>query len=105
MEENNRYVIQIENLSKSYNGMDALRSLDLTVRKNSIFGFLGSDGPGKTTTIKLLLGLIRPTTGGGTIFGQDIVSESVSIRASIGYLPQAFRFYELPACGRMAGSS
>ncbi len=94
MEESNGYVIHIENLGKSYNGVDALKSLDLTVRKNSIFGFLGPNGAGKTTTIKLLLGLIRPTTGGGKIFGQDIASESVSIRASIGYLPQDFRFYE-----------
>ena len=94
MEESNEAVIHIENLGKSYNGVDALKSLDLTVRKNSIFGFLGPNGSGKTTTIKLLLGLIRPTTGGGKIFGQDIVSESVSIRARIGYLPQDFRFYE-----------
>jgi ABC-2 type transport system ATP-binding protein len=94
MEESNGIVIQIENLGKSYNGVDALKSLDLTVRKNSIFGFLGPNGAGKTTTIKLLLGLIRPTTGGGEIFGQDIVRESVSVRARIGYLPQDFRFYE-----------
>ncbi len=94
MEESNGIVIQTKNLGKSYTGVDALKSLDLTVRKNSIFGFLGPNGAGKTTTIKLLLGLIRPTTGGGKIFGQDIVSESVSIRASIGYLPQDFRFYE-----------
>lgn len=94
MEESNGYVIQTENLGKSYNGVDALKSLDLTVRKNSIFGFLGPNGAGKTTTIKLLLGLIRPTTGGGKIFGQDIVSDSVAVRARIGYLPQDFRFYE-----------
>jgi len=94
MEESSEYVIQISGLSKSYNGVDALKSLDLTVRKNSIFGFLGPNGSGKTTTIKLLLGLIRPTTGGGKIFGQDIVRDSVSVRASIGYLPQDFRFYE-----------
>jgi ABC-2 type transport system ATP-binding protein len=81
-------------LGKSYNGVEALKSLDLTVRDKSIFGFLGPNGAGKTTTIKLLLGLIRPTTGGGTIFGQDIVKDSVDIRANAGYLPQDFRFYE-----------
>jgi ABC-2 type transport system ATP-binding protein len=94
MEQSNGYVIQTKNLGKSYNGVDALKSLDLTVSKNSIFAFLGPNGAGKTTTIKLLLGLIRPTRGGGTIFGQDIVKDSVSIRANIGYLPQDFRFYE-----------
>jgi len=94
MEESSEYVIHISGLSKSYNGVDALQSLDLTVRRNSIFGFLGPNGAGKTTTIKLLLGLIRPTAGGGEVFGQDIVRDSVSVRAKIGYLPQDFRFYE-----------
>ncbi len=94
MEENSEYVIQTKGLSKSYDGVDALKSLDLQVRENSIFAFLGPNGAGKTTTIKLLLGLIFPTAGGGKIFGQDIVSDSVAVRAKIGYLPQDFRFYE-----------
>jgi ABC-2 type transport system ATP-binding protein len=88
------YVIQTKGLSKSFNGVDALKSLDLQVPENSIFAFLGPNGAGKTTTIKLLLGLLKPTSGGGTIFGRDIVSDSVGIRANVGYLPQDFRFYE-----------
>jgi ABC-2 type transport system ATP-binding protein len=87
-------VIQTNDLSKSYDGIDALKSLNLTVPKNSIFGFLGPNGAGKTTTMKLLLGLIWPTAGGGTVFGQDIVKNSVEIRSRIGYLPQEPRFYE-----------
>jgi ABC-2 type transport system ATP-binding protein len=87
-------VIQTNDLSKSYNGIDALKSLNLTVPKNSIFGFLGPNGAGKTTTMKLLLGLIWPTAGGGTVFGQDIVKNSVEIRSRIGYLPQEPRFYD-----------
>jgi ABC-2 type transport system ATP-binding protein len=94
MSEEKKVVIQTHDLGKSYNGVEALKLLDLTVRDKSIFGFLGPNGAGKTTTIKLLLGLIRPTTGGGTIFGQDIVKDSVDIRANVGYLPQDFRFYE-----------
>ena len=87
------FVINTQGLSKSYNGVQALKPLDLQVPKNSIFGFLGPNGAGKTTTIKLLLGLTRPTSGGGSIFGQDIVKGSVDIRKRIGYLAQDPRFY------------
>jgi ABC-2 type transport system ATP-binding protein len=83
------FVIHTHGLSKSYNGMEVLQSLDLRVPEKSIFAFLGPNGAGKTTTIKLLLGLIRPTRGGATIFGRDIVQDSVAIRANIGYLRRA----------------
>jgi ABC-2 type transport system ATP-binding protein len=88
------FVINTQGLGKSYNGVQALKSLDLKVPKNSIFGFLGPNGAGKTTAIKLLLGLTRPTSGGGAIFGQDIVQDSVEIRKRVGYLAQDPRFYE-----------
>jgi ABC-2 type transport system ATP-binding protein len=94
MNANGTYVIRTDGLSKSYNGMKMLESLDLQVPEKSIFAFLGPNGAGKTTTIKLLLGLIRPTRGGATIFGRDIVQDSVAIRANVGYLPQEPRFYE-----------
>ena len=81
-------VIQIRGLSKSYEEIHALKALDLNVPKNSIFGFLGPNGGGKTTTMKLLLGLTRAIAGGGTIFGLDIVQDSVEIRSRVGYLPQ-----------------
>jgi ABC-2 type transport system ATP-binding protein len=87
-------VIQTQALSKSYKEVDALKNLDLHVPDKSIFAFLGPNGAGKTTTIKLLLGLIKPTGGEGTIFGRDIVRDSVDIRANVGYLPQDARFYE-----------
>jgi ABC-2 type transport system ATP-binding protein len=89
-----RTVIETHGLSKRYDGVEALKGLDLSVRENSIFGFLGPNGAGKTTTMKLLLGLIKPTAGDGTVFGRDIVEESVEIRARVGYLPQDPRFYE-----------
>jgi len=88
-------VISTQGLSKSFGQVHALKSLSLQVPDKSIFAFLGPNGAGKkTTTIKLLLGLIRPTAGGGTIFGQDFVRDSVDIRANVGYLPQDARFYE-----------
>jgi ABC-2 type transport system ATP-binding protein len=88
------YVIETNALSKTYKNVQALRSLDLKVRQNSIFGFLGPNGAGKTTTIKLLLGLTRPTTGRATICGGDIVSDSLEVRRKIGYLAQNPRFYD-----------
>ena len=92
--ETTELIIRTQGLGKTYGQVEALRNLDLQVPQKSIFAFLGPNGAGKTTTIKLLLGLIRPTSGGGTIFGQDIIRESVDIRANVGYLPQDFRFYE-----------
>jgi ABC-2 type transport system ATP-binding protein len=94
MNQSNGMVIQTDGLSKTYGQVHALKSLDLRVPRNSIFGFLGPNGAGKTTTMKLLLGLIRPTTGGGTVFGRDIVRDSVTIRSRVGYLPQQPRFVD-----------
>jgi ABC-2 type transport system ATP-binding protein len=94
MNESTSFVIDTHDLTKTYKGVQALKSLDLKVQQNSIFGFLGPNGAGKTTTIKLLLGLIRPTGGDGTVFGKDIVKQSIDIRARTGYLPQEPHFYE-----------
>ncbi|MGE5223885.1 MAG: ABC transporter ATP-binding protein [Omnitrophica WOR_2 bacterium] len=90
----NGFVIETRGLTKTYKDIQALKSLDLKVAQHSIFGFLGPNGAGKTTTIKLLLGLARPTGGSGTVFGRDIVKESVKIRRQVGYLAQDPRFYE-----------
>jgi ABC-2 type transport system ATP-binding protein len=91
---NHPLVIQTHGLSKTYKDVIALKSLDLKVPQHSIFGFLGPNGAGKTTTIKLLLGLARPSGGSGSIFGCDIVRQSVAIRRRIGYLAQDPRYYE-----------
>ena len=87
-------VISTKGLTKKYKTVTALQSLNLTVRKNQIYGFLGPNGAGKTTAIKLLLGLTRPTSGSGTVFGKDIVEESIEIRNKVGYLQQEARYYE-----------
>jgi ABC-2 type transport system ATP-binding protein len=94
MYQSDQFVIETDSLSKSYGDVQALRSVDLKVSQHSIFGFLGPNGAGKTTLMKVLLGLARPTGGSGTIFGHDIVTESVAIRERIGYLPQHPRFIE-----------
>jgi ABC-2 type transport system ATP-binding protein len=94
MNDNYSLVINTQGLTKTFKGVNALRSLNLKVPKNSIFGFLGPNGAGKTTTIKLLLGLARPTSGSATVFGLDAVRDSVAIRERIGYLAQDPRYYE-----------
>ena len=86
-------VIETRGLSKSFGATQALRSLNLRVPRNSIFGFLGPNGAGKTTTIKLLLGLIRPTAGSGTMFGHDITRDSIEVRRRVGYLAQVPSYY------------
>lgn len=88
------FVIETHDLTKSFGDVQALRGVDLNVPRHSIFGFLGPNGAGKTTLMKTLLGLVRPTSGSGTIFGHDIVDESVAIRERIGYLPQQPRFID-----------
>lgn len=94
MFQNNINVIEIHGLSKTFGDVRALNGVDLSVPQNSIFGFLGPNGAGKTTTMKILLGLAQPTRGKGTIFGLDIVHDSVAIRERIGYLPQKPLFIE-----------
>jgi len=87
-------VIETEGLSKSYGDVTALKSLNLKVPKNSIFGFLGPNGAGKTTAIKLLLGLAKPTDGVGKVFENEIDGESIEIRERVGYLAQNPVFYD-----------
>ena len=91
----NGFVLETFGLEKSFGDIHALRGVDLKVPAHSIFGFLGPNGAGKTTLMKLLLGLSRPTKGSGSIFGYDIVRDSVAIRERIGYLPQQPRFVEV----------
>ena len=94
MKQTDNYVIHTQGLSKSFGEVQALQNVDLKVPRHSIFGFLGPNGAGKTTLMKILLGLARPTSGSGTIFGHDIVAQSVAVRERIGYLPQHPRFIE-----------
>ncbi len=86
-------IIQTINLTKTYKGVNALKSVNLKVAHNSIFGFLGPNGAGKTTTIRILLGLARPTMGQAWVFGQDAVSDSIAVRERTGYLAQDPHYY------------
>ena len=79
--------IQTEKLAKYYDGARGIVDLDLRVEKGEIFGFLGPNGSGKTTTIRILMDLIRPTSGHASIFGLDCQEKTVEIKALTGYLP------------------
>jgi ABC-2 type transport system ATP-binding protein len=72
----------------------ALEDLTIAVHEAEIFGFLGPNGAGKSTTIRLLLGYLHPTSGSGTVFGRDIVRDSVEIRRRVGYLPGGIALYD-----------
>src|SRR5438309_11463843 len=83
--------IVTQGLSKSYGDVQALRGVDLEVRRGEIFGFLGPNGSGKTTTIRCLLDLIRPSSGSLRVLGLDPQAEPVAVRARVGYLPGELR--------------
>lgn len=89
----NNIAIRCQNLSKQYGEVEALKSLDLTVAKGSIFGFLGRNGAGKTTTIRLLTGLAQPSSGQAWVDGVETSTADSTARARFGYLPQEPAFY------------
>jgi ABC-2 type transport system ATP-binding protein len=86
-------IIDTHDLTKTYSNQAVVDKLNLAVPHGSICGFLGSNGAGKSTTIKLLLGLTQPSSGVGTIFGKNIVNDSLAIRERIGFLAQSPSFY------------
>ncbi|MFT5222857.1 MAG: ABC-2 type transport system ATP-binding protein [Glaciecola sp.] len=85
--------IRTEWLTKRYGDFEALADLDLTVEPGEVFGFLGPNGSGKTTTIRVLTDEIRPTGGSASIAGLDCRADSVAIRAHLGYLPADLAMY------------
>jgi ABC-2 type transport system ATP-binding protein len=80
-------MIQLHNLSKHYPNCKAVDNISLQIPKGSIFGFLGMNGAGKTSTIKMMTGILRPTTGTVTIAGHCLTKESSKAKAAIGYVP------------------
>src|SRR4051794_24039813 len=79
--------VSIRGLTKRYGKLTAVNDLNLEVATGEIVGFLGLNGAGKTTTIRILLDLLRPTSGQAFVFGRDCQREGLEARSSIGYLP------------------
>ena len=86
-------VIEIRNLTKKLGNFTAVDNISFDVRRGEIFGFLGANGAGKTTAMRILCGLSRPTSGTGTVAGFDIRSEQEKIKRNIGYMSQRFSLY------------
>jgi ABC-2 type transport system ATP-binding protein len=85
--------IETKNLTKKFGAYTAVDHINVSVKKGEIFGFLGANGAGKTTAIRMLCGLLTPTTGSGQVAGFDIMKETPKIRSRIGYMSQKFSLY------------
>jgi ABC-2 type transport system ATP-binding protein len=85
--------IEVEDLTKSFGGHKVVRNLSMQVRRGEIYGFLGPNGSGKTTTIRMLCGLLTPDEGRGTCLGYDIRTQADEIKRQVGYMTQHFSLY------------
>ena len=85
--------IEVENLTKRFGKFTAVDSVSFSVAKGEIFGFLGANGAGKSTTIRMLCGLLAPTAGTARVGGHDVRRETESVKRSIGYMSQRFSLY------------
>jgi len=87
------YAIEVEGLSKKFGDRVVVRDLTMRVKRGQIYGFLGPNGSGKTTTIRMLCGLLTPDAGRGTCLGLDILTQAREIRRHVGYMTQRFSLY------------
>jgi len=88
------FVIDVQGLTKSYGGRTVVDHFDLKVPRGAIYGFLGPNGSGKTTTIRMVCGLLKPESGDGEVLGFDVLKESLKIKERVGYMTQRFSLYE-----------
>lgn len=88
------HVIEVQKLTKQFGAFTAVDEISFTVRKGEIFGFLGANGAGKTTAIRMLCGLLLPSSGQATVAGYDVYTQSEAIKKNIGYMSQFFSLYQ-----------
>ncbi len=86
-------ILEATSLSRHYGSRRGIETVDLSVREGALFGFLGPNGSGKTTTIRVLLGLLRPSGGQAKVFGLDCWRQSAAIKGEVGYLPGDLRLH------------
>jgi ABC-2 type transport system ATP-binding protein len=87
-------IITTNNLSKTFGDFKAVDNISFEVKKGEIFGFLGANGAGKTTAMRMLCGLLMPTSGEATVAGFDVFTQTEDIKKNIGYMSQKFSLYE-----------
>jgi ABC-2 type transport system ATP-binding protein len=87
-------IIKVDNLTKSFGNFTAVNAISFEVSKGEIFGFLGANGAGKTTAMRMLCGLSKPTSGRGTVAGFDIEKQPEQVKKNIGYMSQKFALYD-----------
>ena len=87
-------VIDVHGLTKAFGGKTVVDGLEMTIRRGEIYGFLGPNGSGKTTSIRMLCGLLTPDAGSGTCLGYDVIREADRIKPHVGYMTQRFSLYE-----------
>ncbi|MDR2711061.1 MAG: ABC transporter ATP-binding protein [Burkholderiales bacterium] len=88
------FAIDVHGLNKHFGNRHVVNNLSMQVRTGEIFGFLGPNGSGKTTSIRMMCGLLTPDSGSGTCLGYDIIAESDAIKRNVGYMTQRFSFWE-----------
>ncbi len=91
---NGEPVIDVRGMTKRFGDLAAVDHVDLTVRAGEIYGFLGPNGSGKTTFLRMLCGLLRADDGSGRVLGHDVIAESEAIKREVGYMTQRFSFWE-----------
>jgi ABC-2 type transport system ATP-binding protein len=91
---NGESVIDVRGMTKCFGELTAVDHVDLTVRAGEIYGFLGPNGSGKTTFLRMLCGLLRADDGRGRVLGYDVIAESEAIKREVGYMTQRFSFWE-----------
>ncbi len=90
---NTKNAIQVENLTKTFGAFTAVNNISFHVGKGEVFGFLGANGAGKTTAMKMLIGILKPSSGNALVANYDIATQADSVKKSIGYMSQRFSLY------------
>jgi len=87
-------IISVQGLTKSFDGKTVVNGLNMEIKQGEIYGFLGPNGSGKTTSIRMLCGLLKPDAGSGTCLGYDVINDAEHIKPHVGYMTQKFSLYD-----------